>query len=364
MLRHNTLDIENFLGIGLDKLRAEVKDNNIEMDKYDRRSFDELVKASPEMKKLVESEGVNAWSPLVRDVWASYYKYSPELTPVEKVDTPYQAMRPVVEKHLEDNEVQQTRFSTVMDELSAGIATIASGQKLLQEIAKRPELTHAMQTANMAAQGVAGEPGELTAVAQEMLQKAARDVRRAVRVAAEAGQQEAEKLNGVLAGWGLEPGDLQRVELGDRLKLAKRLMTPKLLKVSDLVGRFRNLARARQKERVDRRRDEVHSIGLGDDLGRVLPVEMAAMRHDTRKLDFYRRYNEKQLLQYDLKAKEKLGRGPMIVLVDRSGSMGGQPMEWAIATALALVDTAARQKRKAKSFKGRSLHPASGMQTS
>ena len=66
---------------------------------------------------------------------------------------------------------------------------------------------------------------------------------------------------------------------------------------------------------------------------------------DLRRLDFYRRYTEAQLLEYELRAEERKGRGPMVVLVDCSGSMSGQPLDWAVAVALGLADTAARQRR-------------------
>lgn len=346
-------NIERYLGIGLDVLQSmPARDNNIEIDKFDRRAYDELKEASAELRGIEKKLGQDnkTWPPILRDVWATFYKMQPELTPEEQVDTPYQAMRPYIQRILEDKETEQLRIGTVMDELAAGLATIAAGEKLAQEIQQRPELKEAMQKAQEATkaheQGNSIKAGAITEEAQSMLQQAARDIRRAIREAVEKAQDDVHEMQGVLAGWGLEQADLKRVPIGDRLKLAKRLMGHNLKRLSDLVGRLRNLARARQKERMNKIRDEIHSITVGDDLGRVLPVELAAIRHQTRRLDFYRRYTEKQLFQYDLRSKEKVGRGPMIALVDTSGSMSGSRMEWAVATAMAMADTAARQKRR------------------
>ena len=184
---------------------------------------------------------------------------------------------------------------------------------------------------------------------QQSLQGAATEVRQAMRAAAKAGKQKVNDMEETLSGWGLSPGDLKSVPLGDRLKLVDRITRDKRLKqVADLVGRFRNLARAKQKDKVKKDRDEIHSIKLGNDLEHVLPQELSALRHPVLKLDFYRKYNEKALLQYDLKVKEKKGRGPIVCLVDISGSMSGQPLDWAVAIALGLADTATRQKRKCK----------------
>jgi uncharacterized protein with von Willebrand factor type A (vWA) domain len=99
---------------------------------------------------------------------------------------------------------------------------------------------------------------------------------------------------------------------------------------------------------VKKERDEIHSIKTGADLEHVLPQELASLRHPTLKLDFYRKYTERSLLQYDLKTREPKGRGPIVVCIDISGSMNGQPLDWAIAVALGMVDTAARQKRRCK----------------
>jgi uncharacterized protein with von Willebrand factor type A (vWA) domain len=117
---------------------------------------------------------------------------------------------------------------------------------------------------------------------------------------------------------------------------------------------MRNLARAKQKSKVKKGRDDIHSITLGKDLEHILPTELGALSHPLRNLDFKRRYTEGQLLQYDLQGKEKVGRGPMVANVDVSGSMtdrmsdGSTRIDWAVSIALALVDTATRQKRKSR----------------
>jgi uncharacterized protein with von Willebrand factor type A (vWA) domain len=117
---------------------------------------------------------------------------------------------------------------------------------------------------------------------------------------------------------------------------------------------MRNLARAKQKSKVKKGRDDIHSITLGNDLEHILPTELGALSHPLRNLDFKRRYTEGQLLQYDLQGKEKVGRGPMVANVDVSGSMtdrmsdGSTRLDWAVSIALALVDTATRQKRKSR----------------
>lgn len=85
--------------------------------------------------------------------------------------------------------------------------------------------------------------------------------------------------------------------------------------------------------------EQVDGLKLGDDILRLLPTELATLGITELEYEFYRRLVEKQLLSYRLHGdswREKVierpvahqdfaeqPRGPFIVCVDTSGSMGG-----------------------------------------
>lgn len=329
--------------------------NNIIQDSFDSTMFNDLLDASDKLREVSRTPPISEepWKALIKDVWAGFYKASPELNNENNIDPLYMANRTFVQKFLEDPATAETRIHTMLDDLAAGIATIEAAGKLNEELRTRPELKKVLDACRKAQkqqqQGDEQGASETMQQVQQFLQGTATEVRQAMRAATKAGKQKVDDLDQILRGWGLEPGDLKTVPLGDRLKLVDRITQDRRMKqVSDLVGRFRNLARAKQKDKVRKDRDEIHSIKLGNDLEHVLPQELASLRHPTLKLDFYRKFTEKALLQYDLKAKEAQGRGPIVALIDISGSMRGQPLDWAIAVALGLVDTASRQKRRAK----------------
>jgi Mg-chelatase subunit ChlD len=61
--------------------------------------------------------------------------------------------------------------------------------------------------------------------------------------------------------------------------------------------------------------------------------------------DVLRRLVERQVLSRDYRASEPVGKGPIIVAVDQSGSMEGEPVHTAKALALAMAWIARQQHR-------------------
>ncbi|WP_242343660.1 vWA domain-containing protein [Anaeromyxobacter terrae] len=128
--------------------------------------------------------------------------------------------------------------------------------------------------------------------------------------------------------------------LAARLKLDERLR-----RIAALAGRFKRIAASKRRQRVKHGADEVTDVEQGADLGRALPVELAKLTHRLLRLDFMRAVLERQALQYRLEGTASLGKGPLVVLLDKSGSMDGPRDVWATAVALALLDQAQQERR-------------------
>lgn len=128
--------------------------------------------------------------------------------------------------------------------------------------------------------------------------------------------------------------------------LAQRLRhDPRLRRIAELAGRFKRIAARKLRDKVRHGVDELSDIEQGADLGRVLPAELARLRHPRLRLALLRDLLERRTLQYALRGTEDLGRGPLVVCLDKSGSMEGDPDIWATAVALALLELAHRQRR-------------------
>lgn len=156
-----------------------------------------------------------------------------------------------------------------------------------------------------------------------------------------------------LAGVGFAPEtSTLRGGAGDGARarpLAARLRSDsRLRRIALLAGRMKRIAASKRRARVRHGADEVTDVTQGADLARALPVELARLTDPRRRLDFFRSLAERQILQYQLVGSESLGRGPLVVLLDKSSSMdegGGLKDVWATALALALFEHARAEGR-------------------
>lgn len=167
----------------------------------------------------------------------------------------------------------------------------------------------------------------------------------------------------------LQRGDYQRlVEYGNFLQ-----QQPELKKLAQQLGRsYQAKAVQQQDAQPEPFRvmvqvpatlpEEVSGIHQSDDILRLLPPELATLGIEELEFEFYRRLLEKRLLSYRLQGdvwqeqilirqvthqqQDQQPRGPFIVCVDTSGSMGGFNEQCAKAFCLALLRIALADNRR------------------
>jgi len=182
-------------------------------------------------------------------------------------------------------------------------------------------------------------------------QKAPENIRRSIGNACEKASQAVEELRDALEGLG-QVGFGTNSATGGTLPaqsiraLATKLRSdPRLKQIAQLAGRFARIAATKRRSRVKHGADEIADIEQGAELGRMLPSELVKLIVPKLRLVFMRNFLERAALQYQLIGNEPLGRGPLVVLLDKSGSMDGPRDTWATAVALALLDHAHREQR-------------------
>jgi uncharacterized protein with von Willebrand factor type A (vWA) domain len=120
---------------------------------------------------------------------------------------------------------------------------------------------------------------------------------------------------------------------------------PTLRQISRLAGSYRKVAEGIHRTQTRDGFDDFAGVILGNELSRILPMELLRIALPELELDFLRRFAEGQLQLRDFESNDPAGLGPVVVVVDESGSMNGAKIENAKAIALTFAWLSRCQKR-------------------
>lgn len=357
----------------LKKHEAIYQRNTVNADSFDRRRFNELLKMSKglqEMKNMGDSE-FPLFSQLMGDIWSGLYKSKPQLLPSEEISIELQANHSYMEKVMEDESFEVNREITKLDDLSSALSTISFSHKLMDWIKEKKEANEELNSALNEAvkalnqrkdeetQQIANknqdtkDPQEyeekmkgLAELLQKELSKAGSQLSDLMNQSVREANDDKTNMKTLMAGIAAGDGDaeMEKVPLREKFTLAEALKnTTKMKEISNWAGRFKQIARSKQKNMHN---DSIERSGvtLGNDVERLLPMELANLAIPTAKNDFLRKFAEGQTMIYDKKGKETLGKGPIILCLDESGSMRDLETQ-SKGFALALMSIAKRQKR-------------------
>jgi uncharacterized protein with von Willebrand factor type A (vWA) domain len=151
--------------------------------------------------------------------------------------------------------------------------------------------------------------------------------------------------------------------------------SPALQRLAEMLGRYEEDRRRFEEQLVEedvpeRRvrslvggRSEVRGLHLSDDLNRLTAADLALLADPDTELLFFTKYLEKRLLTYEMDARELYEatrrerrlrlvprpdrqRGPIVLCLDTSASMSGDPELVAKTICLALLRVALRERRR------------------
>lgn len=307
--------------------------------------------------------GGEAYNDLMVDAFGALYKYQPLVK--DSVSTDRQLNKHVVEEMMSLAEYKQLRNFTVGDAVNAA-GSLDMVRKIWNELpdavkdaqqdtesisAKIDEALESDEYDPSALEGLFEDAHKAEENLEAQVDEWKDDIRIAVRrVLAQAEQDTAATEQAMVGlGWGRESGPQGEPTTADeKLRIARAVKhSKKLQDIMRQAGRMTNIAQKKQRQKVQYTRTEVVGIEQGDDLSAVLPAEFGYLMHGNPALKnlFLKRLSEAELLQYEMETREPQAQGPIIVMVDCSGSMGGEPDTWSKACALALYSIARKQRR-------------------
>lgn len=371
--------IADLFGLSEVPIRPGEKSSQVILQEvYDADMYQDVLKESHTLKDTVVrgKELLATFNPLLQDMFVSLFKVAPEILPEEKVRHDHLINKQLMETFFESEDFNRLRTMTQLDPLASALGTQVLGEKTLQQLAeqakkKNPERqqsqpgnqdgTQPDQQQENQNDTQPEQPGNQTqpepgnqnnnSTSENGSEKAAPELSKEelANVVTAATQETIDEMMDLVdqaKAWGIEPGDPSlRVSLDSKRKALERLRSsPKLQELTELIGSFKLLARQVFSKKGSDGTTSINSVTTGGDLEQVLPSEKMMLGNDVTKLDFLRRYHQKELLQYKSK-NLPAGKGPMVVCCDVSGSMTGKPEHWSKATMLALAEVAQKQRR-------------------
>jgi uncharacterized protein with von Willebrand factor type A (vWA) domain len=194
-------------------------------------------------------------------------------------------------------------------------------------------------------------------VARDMAEKLkdfidSRGMQKALRKALDNAKNTLKTYENAFDGLGLvKNGSLDNsVDPKTRAMLAKSLKNnPRLRQIAELAGRFKVVARDKQRGEIGAGSEEVAELERGNVIARLVPSEYIGLVEPAAEPLFNKKFAEQSLVQYRVRATTPKARGPIIFCIDISASMcpsgNFDPDLWAKATFAGIAEIAIRQKR-------------------
>lgn len=316
-------------------------------DQYDRRRFQELLNVSEKLMKAKEQgeRHFPLFSSLMSDMWAGLFKMKPQL--LDEVSPELTMNQQLMDHIMHDRHYTDFREFTRLDDFASALGASQYSETVLHWIDQQADARQDIQQArDQYQQGLDGASEAFADAVFSALSEQGHSLSQMLTQAAEQAMETKDQVQSLLGGLqaGQGAAELMKVPLGDKLLLAEKLSHDrKLREIAMWAGRMKTIARRKQRSKHSESMSR-SGIRQGTDIEHLLPMELGSYASPITKMDFLRRYVEGQTLQYDTQGQEELGKGPIILCLDQSGSMMSQDSV-SKGFALALMSIARKQRR-------------------
>lgn len=366
-------------------------------DEFDHAGYEDLHDTLPALRKTIRSvqDEFDYVAPAYEDLYHLLHGGDPQFRDYRAMKDGYDANHQMLSAMSKTDEFSELRKETAYDEYATAFTMLSmedevrdafkrtkearearaqamEAAKAAQE-ALRQAIQQAQQAQNPLPPGVAGPqpmPGneagqqlqqaiDNTGAAQQALdaaqaaqQQAAQEAGQTIAQAAAQAGQDLKEQEEAAAAYGVNDGQLQQMNFEERQALTRDLNQGRMKMLADLIGQWRAHADAERRRKVVTVPSEIFDVELGNDLTKMIAGEFTALAIPELEDLFWMRYANHELMQWRQRGPEHLGKGPILVVCDESGSMGsgvdakGNTREmWSKAITMALADQARRGKR-------------------
>lgn len=371
--------------------RPKLAQNAIDGSKIDHAVLRDLRKRAPvlndAMSTAPESATPEAWERLSEDVWSSYFgQNEPKLRSRDELDPAYAVNREVAMRHIRSEEFSSERPRTMTKATASALGTVGALGSLresydneLKEHAERQSEVEKRENELDAIDDLLEEYRQQRAEAKhdddigaidEEIREVAQDKREAVArirelrdeqvvnaadmataakeavAKAHAAAQDAVDAADMIPGIGKGAGADTTANASAMFGFAEKIRgNPALRRVLEAMGRLDLSMGSTRRTMRKGGFEDIVDIEFGDDLPRVLTQEKMLLRHPVAKFDFYRRFMERSLAQYETIEERELKRGSCIFVNDGSASMSGIKSILCRGITLSTVNMMHRERR-------------------
>lgn len=295
--------------------------------------------------QLLESRSAGAWPTFVRELFASLFAIdvgTPD-EPAKGAEWIASVLKQAAELPDWKRLARRARSSSWAAAMATHQVTVALKPVLDEVLKDAPAEDPVEQLGEEGGDAAAGTWAE-KALAASVFTAA---VKRAVSAAVEHVVHELDEVVDVMEGLTPGTGSVSGPRSSDGVEKLYELIKrdPHLRDVARLAGRMKVSMRAVRKRNKVPGSEEMYAVEFGADVSRILPQELGLLGDADTEVLFDAKLVERRVAQYELRGPEYLDRGPVVVLLDESGSMEGPRQQWACAVALALIELAQRTRR-------------------
>lgn len=346
------------------------------------QALDEAITTPPRLPNDEALDG-KVWERLTEDLWSEFYgDDEPEVRARDKVDSRFQVNRQLADKQARDDGFRDLRSMTRGEVTESALGLLGAlgslresyGDELAEHAERQNEIADLqdnvdaiddqLEALRQQRNEIWSDPEEVDEQIRDLAKRKRQaidglketvaqqahhagdlidDARGVIAQAAEEAK-DAIQVASLLPGKGAGSG--KRVSIDQMLAFAQRVDgNPVLQQVLEMLGRLElSMGNTRRQMRKGGF-EELVDIELGNELAAVLPAEKMLLTHPVARLDFYRRFHERSLMQYEYQSELELKKGPIIFAADGSGSMSGAPNVFARGLTLAACSIGNREGR-------------------
>tara|TARA_Y100000593_G_scaffold95131_1_gene200544 strand:+ start:69868 stop:71409 length:1542 start_codon:yes stop_codon:yes gene_type:complete len=159
--------------------------------------------------------------------------------------------------------------------------------------------------------------GNATEVAERKLRKAVEEAQKKA--------DEAEEVSEAVFGKhaGTESSNPEFIEdVKERMKFLDKINRGRMRKIAKLIGRLKRVNKVNKSSTKIKGKTKTVGVKLGNEIPLLTDESLILAASPVLKYEFYSKYLDSCLVQYKQESNKKVGRGPVVMLIDCSSSMG------------------------------------------